>query len=332
MFKFIKNIQDHKIQRIDKQVDSNSKNNKDKIKLKMYNKPIINDMAVLLCYFNPCKYNRIIQNALTVKHLFDAAKIPYFIAEIKHNNDETYFFSSADNIFQYSSNSYIFYKENLINTLEKNISKEYSKICIIDFDIIFDNPDWYSIISDKLNNVSVTQPFKNAYFLNLDYSVLYNKTNCIDNKITNYINYAKEHSGFIWAFKRDWFNNYNFDDKLISSFGDTLFANNITKKIKDDIGSIMYYKFSNKKEYNESVDYDSCDLNTYHLNHGLLKNRQYTSINKTLYDTLNNLNIKSIDELFVRRDDNILEFSPEYITIFNKIMIDYFNNRNDDDC
>jgi hypothetical protein len=78
-----------------------------KAKLVMYNEPVIKDMAIILVYFNPCKYNRIAQNALTIKHLLDSANIPYFIGEIKHTNDD-YLFKSDSHIFQYNSDSYMF--------------------------------------------------------------------------------------------------------------------------------------------------------------------------------------------------------------------------------
>lgn len=327
MFKFIRHAQNKQQTKI---INNPIHNNINKLILKLYNEPKTKDMAVLLCYFNPCHYTRIIQNALTVKYLFDTAKIPYFIAEIKHDSHD-YFFTPSDNVFHYSSNSFMFYKENLITTMEKKIPEIYIKICIIDFDIIFDNPDWYTIISDKLNSVPVTQPFTNAYFLNLDYSVALQKMNCIDNKESKYINYKLEHSGFIWAFNRKWFNDYNIDDKLLSGYGDTILANNITKKIGHDIGSQLYYLLSTIKKYTTDVNYAACNLNIYHLNHGLLTCRQYGSINKTLYDTIYKLKIKNIDALLVRRADNILEYHPNYLTAFNEIMLDYFKNRNDDE-
>ena len=296
----------------------------------LYHEPATKDMAVLLCYFNPCKYFRIMQNALMVKHLFDCAKIPYFITEIKHDDDSGYFFTPSDNIFQYSSNSYMFYKENLITTMEKRISDQYTKICIIDFDILFDNPDWYSIISDKLNHVSVTQPFKNAHYLNLDYSISQTKTNCIDYKTNDEINYSLEHTGFIWAFDRTWFRNYKFDDECIIGAGDSILSNKITKRKCSSLGSKIFFMFSIKEEYLDEVIYDSCELNVYHLSHGPLLNRQYISFKQIMYDLFVTLNIKKIDDVLVRRDDNILEWNPTYIDIFNRTLMDYFKKRNDD--
>ena len=296
-----------------------------------YNTPVIQDLAIILVYFNPCKYRRIIQNVLTVKHQMDCAKIPYFIGEIKHDSDSHYLFSKSDNVFQYSSNSYMFYKENLIRVIESLIPSSFTKICILDFDIFFDNPDWYSVISRGLNSMQVLQPFKKAHFLNIDYSVHEVKTNCVDNKTTNTIDYTVEHSGFVWAFTRDWYKTYNFDDMGISACGDTIFANNITKRKYNDIGSFFYYNYRfNVKPYANVVLYDSCDLNIYHLNHGPLVNRQYTNINFVLNSTFVKYNIKSIDDVVIRRDDGILEYNKKYIDLFNNLMLEYFKIRDDD--
>lgn len=300
-----------------------------KAKLVMYNEPANKDMAIILVYFNPCKYNRIAQNALTIKHLFDSAKIPYFIGEIKHTNDD-YLFKSDSHIFQYNSDSYMFYKENLITTIEPLIPPQFTKLCILDFDIFFDNADWYSITSEKLNTVMVTQPFIRACYLNLDYSIATIKTNCVDNPNKTTIDYSREHTGFVWAFGRQWFKHYNMVDTTINCLGDTIFANNITKRPYSDIGSIFYYKFSGDTKYTENVTCASCNLNIYHLNHGSTTNRQYTSIHLMLLELFKKLKVDNVDNVLMRRDDNILEWKPQYIDTFNEFMMNYFIKRNDD--
>ena len=300
-----------------------------KAQLVTYNEPTNKDMAILLVYFNPCKYNRIAQNALTIKHLFDSANIPYFIGEIKHTNDK-YLFKSDSNIFQYNSDSYMFYKENLITAIESLIPPQFTKLCILDFDIFFDNPNWYSITSDKLNSVMVTQPFTRAHWLNLDYTIAMIKTNCVDNPKKTVIDYSREHTGFVWAFDRRWFKEYNMKDTTINCLGDTIFANNVTKRPYSDIGSIFYYKFSGDTEYKKDVDCASCSLNIYHLNHGSMANRQYTSIHVMLFELFKKLKVDNVYSVLLRRDDNILEWKPEYIEAFNQFMMDYFVKRNDD--
>ena len=295
-----------------------------------YKEPQTKDMAIILVYFNPCKYRRIIQNVLTIKHQMDCAKIPYFIGEIKHDSDSHYLFPSSENVFQYSSNSYMFYKENLIRVIEPLIPSCFTKICIMDFDIFFDNPDWYSVISKKLNVVKIAQPFKTANFLNLDYSIYESKTNCVDKKTSDSINYLVEHTGFVWAFDRQWFSKYHFDDVIISGMGDTVLANNITKRPYNGAGS-FYVNFSSRvKSSIVDVPYGSCNLKIYHLNHGPLINRQYNSINYILNSTFIKNGFKKIDDVLCRRDDGILEYKPEYLSLFNSILFSYFKIRNDD--
>ena len=295
-----------------------------------YNTPDVKDMAIIFVYFNPCKYRRIIQNTLMVKHYFDCAKIPYFIGEIKHDGESQYLFSKSDNVFQYSSNSYMFYKENLIRVVEPLIPSCFTKICIMDFDIFFDNPDWYRVVSEKLNRVKIAQPFKTANYLNVDYSICDSKTNCVDKKTFDPINYKFEHTGFVWAFDRQWFSSYHFDDMIISGMGDTVLANNITKRSYNGAGS-FYVNFSSYiKPSTVNAPYDSCDLNVYHLNHGPLINRQYNSINYILNSTFIKNGFKKIDDVLCRRDDGILQYKPEYLSLFNSILFSYFKIRNDD--
>ena len=97
------------------------------------------------------------------------------------------------------------------------------------------------------------------------------------------------------------------------------------------VWSKLYYSHFNMKKYTQEVKYDSCDLNIYHLNHGLMINRQYNSINMIICDLIIKLNIRTIDEILVRRVDNILEYNPKYLTLFNSTMLNYFKKRNDDE-
>ena len=260
----------------------------------------------------------------------DCAKIPYFIGEIKHDSDSEYLFSKSDNVFQYSSNSYMFYKENLIRVIEPLIPSCFTKICILDFDIFFDNPDWYFVISEKLNLVKIVQPFKTANYLNVDYSIFESRTNCVDNKTFEPINYKAEHTGFVWAFDRQWFSTYYFDDMIISGMGDTVLANNITKRSYNGSGS-FYVNFSSHINPSAvNAPYGSCDLNVYHLNHGPLINRQYNSINYILNLTFNQNGFKKIDDVLSRREDGILQYKPEYLPLMNSVLLSYFKVRNDD--
>ena len=123
---------------------------------------------------------------------------------------------------------------------------------------------------------------------------------------------------------------YLFDDMIITGMGDTVFANNITRRSYNDAGS-FYVNFSSYiKPSTVNVPYGSCDLIVHHLNHGPLINRQYNNINQILNSTFAQNGLKKIDDVLCRRDDGILQYKPEYLPLFNHIMLTYFKIRNDD--
>jgi hypothetical protein len=307
------------------------KDPKFKFNINQYSSPKIKDMAVLLVYFNFVKSNRILQNLYTVKSLLDNAEIPYFIAELAFETDE-FVFNKQPHIFQFKTDSYMFYKENLILCAEKLIPTTYDKLCLIDSDILFDNPEWYSIISNKLNHVTIIQPFNKAHWLNFDFTVQMVKTNVIDIKNTYTVNYSIEHPGFAWAFTRNTFNDIGFFDKsIVSSAGDAILTYTVSNKV--GCGPVILFYETNFKEkikINTTYEYDSCPLNIYHLYHGSLSNRQYVSIHDVVGRCLK-LNNKCLLDLVYRREDNLLVWNPKYKKDMNIIMLNYFKLRKDDE-
>ncbi len=298
--------------------------------LKQYAIPTDKDMAVLLVYFNFVKSNRILQNLYTVKSMLDNAQIPYFIAELTLSSDD-FVFNSQPNIFQFKTDSYMFYKENLIFCAEKLIPASYSKICLIDSDIVFDNPEWYTIISNKLKWFTIIQPFNKAHWLNFDYTIQMVKTNAVDEKSSGILNYSVEHPGFAWAFTRNAFNDICFFDKsVISSAGDAILTYMVTNKQNGD--SIKFYESNFKQQFkiNSTHEYSSCDLSIYHVYHGSLGNRQYVSIHDVVSNYLK-LHNKRLIDLVERREDNLLEWKPKYRKDMNTMMLNYFTLRKDDE-
>jgi hypothetical protein len=303
-----------------------------KFELTMYNSPKIYDMAIIIAFFNPTNSLRIIQNLLLVKHYLEMAYIPFYIGELAFL-DYPFILPKSNNILQVRSNSYMFYKENLITSVESMIPPHFTKICIMDADIMFDNKNWYSIISQSLIDNDICQPFNRANLLNSNFTIESTKTNCVDiilSKTDNNMSWVKNHVGFIWAFKREWFKNNYTEDRTVIGGGDgflfeSLLQNN-TPLIKPDLK--IYNSFLKKKIYN-SISY--CNLTIYHLFHGLDVNRQYVSRCTNLLILMNKNNITSLSQILIRRDDNILEWDNKYKQIINSYMINYFSNRHDDE-
>jgi len=288
-----------------------------------YETPTTRDMAVILVFFNPNPYIRIMQNILMVKHTLDSAKIPYFIAELAFE-DKPFLFSPAAHIFQYRSNSYMFYKENLIRVLEPQIPNTFTKICILDADILFDRRNWYSIISNTLNNVTICQPFKRAYWMNLEYKTVKERGNSVDSTDPQ-INWPKEHPGFVWAFNRSWEGLKLYLNINIPTIGgDTILLHLIRRNITNL--NTLY-----NLDKIERPPCDSANLSVYHLNHGTIHKRQYIDIITITKKILEKHRKNSVEELVYNRVDGIMEWYDDYAPDMNHLMIKYFADRSEDD-
>jgi hypothetical protein len=302
-----------------------------KINLIKYSRPQVRDMAIIIVFFNPSRSLRLIQNLLLVKHQLEYADIPFYICELAFE-DYPFILKKNHNILQIRSDSYMFYKENLIAKIEKTIPSCYNKLCMMDSDILFDNKDWYSIISNALISNDLCQPFNKAHNLNIDFTVNKIKNSIIDIFDTNKlecINFDEYHIGYIWAFKREWYINSNIDDRTIIGGGDTFLLYSLIDSkffnMKKDI--ILYACFYKSLKYNSI---NNCNLNIYHLFHGIENKRQYFSRFDNLSKILKQNNISSITDLLIRRKDNILEWKYEYKALMNHYMRNYFKNRDDD--
>ncbi len=297
-----------------------------KFEIIQYNQPRNNDLAIMIAFFNPAKSIRIQQNLLLVKHYFDLANIPYFIAELAFNNDK-FILNKSDNILQLRSNSYIFYKENLINLLEKIIPNQFTKLCIMDCDIMFENPNWYDYISGLLNKSKICQPFKTAIWLNESFRHSKSMTSFL------YTKDRSGHPGFMWAFDRKWFQTNKLPDFGVIGGADTIFSFVFMKNAS--IQSLnSYFTKSYTKYKNNITDINftiTGDLNIYHLFHGTPVNRQYLSRHELLIKEIKKYNYDDISYLIEYDNNGLIHWKKEVKDNMNKVMLTYFKNRSDDD-
>ncbi len=279
------------------------------------------DMAVILVYFNPVNYCRSVQNLLMTKHWLDKASIPLFIGELQFN-DHPFLFPVAENICQVHSASVMFYKENLIRYVEQRLPSHFTKICMMDADIFYNAPDWYSTISRTLDTCTVIQPYKTANWLAIDFTVTKQSS-------SNVIDVSSGHPGFVWAFQRDWFRTFQLEDRsAIVTSGDTILADLLNNRsIKNPF---LNHLFGSTPHPRAGMILGSCDISIYHLNHGSLIHRHYNDLVNIWRRTFERMRIRSIDEIYDRRSDGILEWKPTLRTELNKIMINYFKSRQED--
>jgi hypothetical protein len=298
---------------------------KNKISIINYNEPIIKDTAIILVYYNFTHSIRIMQNLLLIKHTLEKANIPFFIGEIAYK-DSNYFLDEGKNIYQYKTNSYMFYKENIINIIESKISDEYKKIIIMDSDLIFNNMDWYNIISNTLDNFTICQCFENAYWLTPEYLIGEQKKTVI---IKN--DEVKKHPGFIWGFNREWLRKNKLIDLCVIGGGDVA----LISSLKNDKLPIrfkymlnIHEDYKNKIRNTFSLNYAKLDV--YHLHHGFTSKRQYVNRYSILNNFITQKCLNSIVDLVYANNDGIYEWKEIYREEINKKVLEYFLLRNDD--
>lgn len=301
----------------------------------IYVEPTVKDTAVLLAFYNPARFRRLLKNALYLIEIFKRNKIPYFVAECVFDGKAPQIPGAT---LVVRSNSYMFYKEQLINLLEKKVPKQYTKLVMLDADILFDAPDWIDQISYALERVDIIQPYATACWLSPDnkrvasnkksyaYAIVH-KLPLNDQTVHTY------HPGFAWAFKRSTFQAMGgFYPKAIVGAGDMLFAFNFYKRgiPESYITNFMKTRFmiddwaaynERFKSLNAKVGY--LNLKALHLFHGLVVGRQYATRHELIKKRL----IKPWDEMITINADGLTEFRDPSL---HKFLLPYFKGRNED--
>jgi hypothetical protein len=307
----------------------------------IYIEPTLNDTAVLMVFYNPVGFKRILNNIMYIMRILKEKNIPCYVIECVFN-DEKPQVTGADLVVH--SNSLMFYKEQLINKLERVVPEKYTKIVTLDGDIMFDAPDWLDQVSISLDTYDVIQPYDRACWLTPDnkrigswkYGYGYALTENIPIHKNNVNSY---HPGFAWAFKRKIFQDLGgfFPNAVVGS-GDGVFAFNFLKG-----GIPSYWKYmmtlgrknifdiiledwaayhENFKQVNPKIGY--IKIRAMHLFHGLRMNRQYVS--RYSYSPIKVVG-KTWNDIFSTNKDGLTEFIEPSM---RKSLFKYFKTRNED--
>jgi hypothetical protein len=225
----------------------------------------------------------------------------------------------ASPTLRFHSKSALFYKEALWNRLEQAIPEQYTKICFLDSDIIFDRPDWLDEISTLLDTHDVVHHFKICHRLNHNFH--------IDRTTISYVsttdNKALKDPGFGICLTRSFFKKIGgFFDKCVMTSGDyyfirvALLQENIYTfpSIDDDF---LEYK---KKFIGAKYTFLPCTI--LHLYHGTCQKRDYAGFSSML-DKVNT----NWSNIAILNSDGFWELKDSAL---NSKFIDYFKSREED--
>jgi hypothetical protein len=307
------------------------------IKIPVYATPTRQDMAVLLVYFNACSYKKLAQNLLLTYQTLLRAGIPVYLVEHCFPGQVPLMPANGTTIFNTKSESYMFYKENLLNWLMPKVPPQYTKFFTMDCDLVFEKETWYDDVSVLLDTHDVVQPFHNAFWLGSDLSSIINtKTSFVSNKTTNIESLSFIHPGFAWAFKRDYIEPRGVYDYNILGIGDCIIGSSVIRKnILDNSWKTNspYWMLDKYKEYYELFENNIStfyDQSVYHLWHGALKNRRYNNRYQEFKRTYVENAVVEMDELFSVNADGLYEFNIAIRDKMNEVIFKYFESRDED--
>jgi hypothetical protein len=309
------------------------------IRIPVYEKPTKRqDMAVLLVYFNACSYKKLAQNLCLVYQTLVRSGIPVFLVEHCFKDQVPLFPENGSTIFNTRSESYMFYKENMLNWLMPRVPQQYSKFFMMDCDLLFENADWYNDVSVLLDTHDVVQPFQTAVWLDSDLKTINLKraSYIYINDLGEEPHLAKHHPGFAWAFRRDFIEPKGLYDLNIMGSGDTIIASAIIQK--HSLGnpwekyspSWMLEKYNKYYKLFENCRYTFYSQNVYHLWHGSSVNRRYNKRYEEFEKVCVEHSIVEKDDLFILNTDALYEFKSQIRDKVNKIFLKYFESRNED--
>ena len=293
------------------------------IRIPKYTIPTCSDLAIVLVYFNPTGSFRILQNALFVTNTLEAAKIPYFLIE-QATGATPFAFPERPTIFQYRTSSFMFYKENLFAAAEPRIPASFTKLMLLDADILFGDPGWYDRVSIALDDAPVIQPFGTAWWLHVNFAPGVFKNSCF------YPGSGEKHTGFAWAFQRTWYSDVGIFEYALIGGGDTILFSRLIGRALSDAQASYRADYVAMPTIPSRTAESFLDIEIFHLFHGTLSSRQYGSRGRDLWTALQAHGITRISDAVQRREDGVFEWLPKYRDAMNATMLRYFQGRKDD--
>ncbi len=290
-----------------------------------YDIPRRKDLAVCFAFFNYTGSSRLIMNYLYVAEKLKVAEIPFFTIELIIEGFQPF----IKNAFHVYAKSYLFQKENLLRILEAKVPQKYTKLLFLDADIIFEHAGWYDMLSMILNDHDVCHCFESAHWIDLTYKKILKSTKSYiispekDILLSDSRKPVQYHSGFGWAFKRNWYKKAGFIDDAVLGSGDLIFSYGLYGKTYPGTQDISFYANSITKWY-KTIDNPSITflpVTVFHMFHGDLINRQYVSRNKIFKG------IKDVNDAIYKNAYDVYELKDEKL---NEKCYQYFLSRMDD--
>lgn len=166
------------------------------------------DLAVIACHFNPCGYQRPVENLR--RFLDHLAGAPIFMTELAFDGEPFLLSASSPRVLQVRTTrtQTLWEKESLLTAAARRLPPQFTKVAWVDADILFSRADWISAASALLDNHPLIQLFGRA---------IYSDFAGWETRLKPSVGYAAGlrqpqrddwqifHPGFAWAARRELF-------------------------------------------------------------------------------------------------------------------------------
>ena len=122
------------------------------------------DLCLLTTYFNPAGFRRKRPRYLEFAGRAAASGLALYTIECAFGERE-FELPASEFVFHVRARDVMWQKERLLNLAVRRLPARYTKVVSIDFDVVFENPEWAVETSRLLDHVPLVQPFETVIWL-----------------------------------------------------------------------------------------------------------------------------------------------------------------------
>jgi hypothetical protein len=256
----------------------------------------------------------------------EAEGIPVFVGEVAMG-DSDWIIPEVSSVlrFRICQDQTLWFKENILNLLERIVPSEFDQIAWIDGDVWFQRLDWYAATEQALERYAVVQMCSRVVRTNEDGTIAKVQLTAA---AAGSVNYGLNQTGMAWAARRElWTEAGGLYDRAIIGGGDQVMAS----AWLPDAGDLKWMCYSDlpgaisrqRAWAAHSGGCGSVDGTLWHEWHGDSKYRRYIKRHQLLRGL-------DVQRHLRKRQDGLLEWTEDAPTEIRAAIREYFATRRED--